>query len=379
MLRKIKIEQLYDLYTYELDFDNVDNSPMKFLTGPNGYGKSTILNMVYAVFAHDCKTLFKVPFEKFILYFEDAEVQFVQEREYEQGDKSDLKNLKRIELHVTFKPDSGEEEQGTILPEGECNMPNLEMYLAGNNAYYIDDKRVMRNTIDANAEKISDIAERLNHDASLLSDKIKDHQIDFSSPVLDMGEEISEEEYKSRVAEILSELKPLKEWGMVNEEFVPIPYLEVISSFLRKYLDDIEFKMRIHSEFVGQLSLFKALVDESVFANKTLRIDDEVGFLFYSQSKFKEPLMPEKLSSGERHLLLQLFELIFRAPQGALVLIDEPELSMHMYWQLRYSKMLSRIAELRKLHFVIATHSPQIFNSMWNRSIDLYKLTKKAK
>ena len=92
MLRKIKIEQLYDLYTYELDFDNVDNSPMKFLTGPNGYGKSTILNMVYAVFAHDCKTLFKVPFEKFFLYFEDAEVQFVQEREYEQGDKSDLKN-----------------------------------------------------------------------------------------------------------------------------------------------------------------------------------------------------------------------------------------------------------------------------------------------
>lgn len=379
MLRKIKIEQLYDLYTYELDFDNVDNSPMKFLTGPNGYGKSTILNMVYAVFAHDCKTLFKVPFEKFFLYFEDAEVQFVQEREYEQGDKSDLKNLKRIELHVTFKPDSGEEEQGTILPDGECNMPNLEMYLAGNNAYYIDDKRVMRNTIDANTEKILDIVERLNYDASLLSDKIKDHQIDFSSPVLDMGEEISEEEYKSRVAEILSELKPLKEWGMVNEEFVPIPYLEVISSFLRKYLDDIESKMRIHSEFVGQLSLFKALVDESVFANKTLRVDDEVGFLFYSQSKFKEPLMPEKLSSGERHLLLQLFELIFRAPKGALVLIDEPELSMHMYWQLRYSKMLSRIAELRKLHFVIATHSPQIFNSMWNRSIDLYKLTKKAK
>lgn len=379
MLRKIKIEQLYDLYTYELDFDNVDNSPMKFLTGPNGYGKSTILNMVYAVFAHDCKTLFKVPFEKFILYFEDAEVQFVQEREYEQGDKSDLKTLKRIELHVTFKPDSGEEEQGTILPDGECNMPNLEMYLAGNNAYYIDDKRVMRNTIDANAEKILDIVERLNYDASLLSDKIKDHQIDFSSPVLDMGEEISEEEYKSRVAEILSELKPLKEWGMVNEEFVPIPYLEVISRFLRKYLDDIESKMRIHSEFVGQLSLFKALVDESIFANKTLRVDDEVGFLFYSQSKFKEPLMPEKLSSGERHLLLQLFELIFRAPQGALVLIDEPELSMHMYWQLRYSKMLSRIAELRKLHIVIATHSPQIFNSMWNRSIDLYKLTKKAK
>ena len=192
-------------------------------------------------------------------------------------------------------------------------------------------------------------------------------------------EEISEEEYKSRVAEILSELKPLKEWGMVNEEFVPIPYLEVISSFLRKYLDDIESKMRIHSEFVGQLSLFKALVDESIFANKTLRVDDEVGFLFYSKSKLKEPLMPEKLSSGERHLLLQLFELIFRAPKGALVLIDEPELSMHMYWQLRYSKMLSRIAELRKLHFVIATHSPQIFNSMWNRSIDLYKLTKKAK
>lgn len=379
MLRRIKIEQLYDLYTYELDFENVDNSPMKFLTGPNGYGKSTLLNMVYAVFAHDCKTLFKVPFEKFILYFEDAEVQFVQEREYEQGDKSDLKNLKRIELHVSFIPVSGDEEHGTILSDGECNMPNLEMYLAGNNAYYIDDKRVMRNTIDANAEKISDIVERLTIDAELLRERIRDNQIDFSSPVLEMGEEIFEDEYKNRVAKIVAELKPLKEWGMVNEEFIPIPYLEVVNNLLRKYLDNIEFKMHIYSEFIGQVSLFKALVDESIFANKTLRIDDEVGFLFYSQSKLKEPLLPEKLSSGERHLLLQLFELIFRAPQGALVLIDEPELSMHMYWQLRYSKMLSRIAELRKLHFIVATHSPQIFNSMWNRSIDLYKLTKKAK
>ena len=379
MLRRIKIEQLYDLYTYELDFENVDNSPMKFLTGPNGYGKSTLLNMVYAVFAHDCKTLFKVPFEKFILYFEDAEVQFVQEREYEQGDKSDLKNLKRIELHVSFIPVSGDEEHGTILPDGECNMPNLEMYLAGNNAYYIDDKRVMRNTIDANAEKISDIVERLTIDAELLRERIRDNQIDFSSPVLEMGEEIFEDEYKNRVAKIVAELKPLKEWGMVNEEFIPIPYLEVVNNLLRKYLDNIEFKMHIYSEFIGQVSLFKALVDESIFANKTLPIDDEVGFLFYSQSKLKEPLLPEKLSSGERHLLLQLFELIFRAPQGALVLIDEPELSMHMYWQLRYSKMLSRIAELRKLHFIVATHSPQIFNSMWNRSIDLYKLTKKAK
>lgn len=379
MLRRIKIEQLYDLYTYELDFENVDNSPMKFLTGPNGYGKSTLLNMVFAVFAHDCKTLFKVPFEKFILYFEDAEVLFVQEREYEQGDKSDLKNLKRIELHVSFIPVSGDEEHGTILPDGECNMPNLEMYLAGNNAYYIDDKRVMRNTIDANAEKISDIVERLTIDAELLRERIRDNQIDFSSPVLEMGEEIFEDEYKNRVAKIVAELKPLKEWGMVNEEFIPIPYLEVVNNLLRKYLDNIEFKMHIYSEFIGQVSLFKALVDESIFANKTLRIDDEVGFLFYSQSKLKEPLLPEKLSSGERHLLLQLFELIFRAPQGALVLIDEPELSMHMYWQLRYSKMLSRIAELRKLHFIVATHSPQIFNSMWNRSIDLYKLTKKAK
>ncbi len=379
MLKKVRVEQLYDLYTYELDFENTDNCPMKFITGPNGYGKSTMLNMIYAMLTHDCDVLFKTPFALFQLTFDDAVVTLTQKREYTQDDKSDIEKLVSQSMHIEYETSTGEVEIGDMEPQGDCPMPDLIMYLSGLSAYYMDDKRVVHNTIDANKENISDVVGRLNADALLLQDLIELHQIDFSSPVFEKGEVISEKEYKDRVERISENLKPLKRWGMVNQEFEPIAYMQVVDNILRKYLDDLEFKINIHREFIDQLRMFESLVANSFFADKSLRMNNKLGFCFYSESKHKEPLTPEKLSSGERHLLLQLFELIFRAPKGALVLIDEPELSMHLYWQICYSKVLEEIANSRKLRCVVATHSPQIFDSMWSHCMDLYQLTKAAK
>lgn len=379
MLKKVRVEQLYDLYTYELDLENADNSPMKFITGPNGYGKSTMLNMIYAVLTHDCDVLFNTPFKQFQLTFDDAVVTLTQKREYTQDDRSDIEKLVRQSMHIEYKTSSGEVEEGDMEPKGECPMPDLIMYLSGISAYYMDDKRVVHNTIDAKKENISDVVGRLNEDAMVLRELIDVHQIDFSSPVFENGEAISEKDYKERVERISETLKPLKRWGMVNPEFEPITYMPVVDNILRTYLDNLEYKIDIHKEFINQLRMFESLVANSFFANKTLRINSKFGFCFYSEAEHKEPLLPENLSSGERHLLLQLFELIFRAPNSALVLIDEPELSMHLYWQICYSKVLEEIANARKLHCVVATHSPQIFDSMWSRCVDLYQLTKAAK
>ena len=40
----------------------------------------------------------------------------------------------------------------------------------------------------------------------------------------------------------------------------------------------------------------------------------------------------DKLSSGEKHQLILLFDMLFHTSPGTLVLIDEPELSLHLTW-----------------------------------------------
>ena len=74
-------------------------------------------------------------------------------------------------------------------------------------------------------------------------------------------------------------------------------------------------------------------------------------------------------------MIIQLYELLFRAQEGTLVLIDEPELSLHMMWQINYLKNIEAIAKLRGFQCIVATHSPQIFNSMWSLTTDLFTIS----
>lgn len=44
MLRKLVVEGLFGIYDYEIELYNEDNT--KIITGPNGYGKTTILKIL---------------------------------------------------------------------------------------------------------------------------------------------------------------------------------------------------------------------------------------------------------------------------------------------------------------------------------------------
>jgi len=65
------------------------------------------------------------------------------------------------------------------------------------------------------------------------------------------------------------------------------------------------------------------------------------------------------------------FELLFRAQKGTMILIDEPELSLHVSWQHKFLDDLSNISKLVGLDFIVATHSPQIINEHWDLTIAL--------
>jgi len=66
-----------------------------------------------------------------------------------------------------------------------------------------------------------------------------------------------------------------------------------------------------------------------------------------------------------------LYELIFNTDPNTLVLIDEPEISLHVTWQKEFINDLIEIIELQKIQVITATHSPQIVNGRWDLTYNL--------
>ena len=127
-----------------------------------------------------------------------------------------------------------------------------------------------------------------------------------------------------------------------------------------------------------KLGAFREIVDKAErlvttlnarFAPKTLRLDLERGYSALTARG--EPLPLSSLSSGEQHELVLQHELLFDVPAGSLVLIDEPELSLHVDWQVRVVPDLEAIAALTGHTFVLATHSPYIVDAGSPRMVRL--------
>ena len=73
------------------------------------------------------------------------------------------------------------------------------------------------------------------------------------------------------------------------------------------------------------------------------------------------PLSITEASSGEQAVLLTLLGIAAEIEDNSLVLLDEPEISLHPEWQERIiSLLVDTFSGYRGCHFVIATHSPQV-------------------
>ena len=45
-ISRLQIKNLYDQYNYDIDFNSEEKEQITILTGPNGYGKTTILRIL---------------------------------------------------------------------------------------------------------------------------------------------------------------------------------------------------------------------------------------------------------------------------------------------------------------------------------------------
>lgn len=68
----------------------------------------------------------------------------------------------------------------------------------------------------------------------------------------------------------------------------------------------------------------------------------------------------EALSSGERNDFIMFFDLVFRTENHSLILIDEPEISLHVSWQETYIDDVLKALKGKDCQIIISTHSPDL-------------------
>ncbi|MDE7160141.1 MAG: AAA family ATPase [Muribaculaceae bacterium] len=111
---------------------------------------------------------------------------------------------------------------------------------------------------------------------------------------------------------------------------------------------------------------FQDRFDEMLSATgkKFNRDSGEVSFVFDADGKSHDYT---HLSAGEKQLLLILLTVFMQEKRPAVLVMDEPEISMHVDWQKRLIEVIRDINPNCQL--IIATHSPMIIMDGWMANV----------
>jgi energy-coupling factor transporter ATP-binding protein EcfA2 len=154
---------------------------------------------------------------------------------------------------------------------------------------------------------------------------------------------------------------------------------ESTKNILSVYVEDVEKKLSVFNDVASKIDLLRKIIN-SKFSYKEMSFNKDKGFVFktlYNSSvSNSDTLSPTDLSSGEQHELVLLYELLFKVEPKSLVLIDEPELSLHVGWQVQFLKDLQDIVKLADLDILMATHSPDIIQDRWDLTVELQGMKK---
>lgn len=158
-------------------------------------------------------------------------------------------------------------------------------------------------------------------------------------------------------------------------------------------------KLDVYTDFASRLEYFEESINKIVNDIEIkVTVDGVKSYVIEEDVPPQDRELPlSKLSSGEQQLIAVLGEMLFdidfadinrggiiaqfkqlfsenpeeRIREKTLILVDEPEISMHPAWQEALSKLYFEIQDRYGKEFIIATHSPAFIGERWDKVVDL--------
>ncbi|MEA5627094.1 AAA family ATPase [Nostoc sp. UHCC 0251] len=227
--------------------------------------------------------------------------------------------------------------------------------------------------------------------AKLMQDKFKEYgtisqSLDRTFPIRVVKQQpstdLTDEQLRHQLNELEATRSRLIEVGLLDKDedtefqIQPQDIDESTKNALSVYVQDVEKKLSVFAEIASKIDLLRKIINNKfAYSYKEINFSKEKGFVvttsYGSSLSNSKTLLPTDLSSGEQHELVLLYELLFKVKPNSLVLIDEPELSLHVGWQVQFLKDLQDITQLADLNILMATHSPDIIQDRWDLTVEL--------
>lgn len=188
----------------------------------------------------------------------------------------------------------------------------------------------------------------------------------------------SDEEFRIETFKIIRGISGFKEKSheykkhivYINTDNEEIENLK--QTICQRYIDRA-FEIDKPSEALKELQIFISKVFNGLdltFNLSSIHYTKEI--VLFKNNNGKEFDIDE-LSTGEKTLLSKVLYLFFQDYKNKVILIDEPELSLHPSWQNRVLKIYENFAKVNNCQVIIATHSPHIIGSAKSESLRILK------
>lgn len=429
ILKKLMISGLFGHFNHSVKFKEGN---VTIITAPNGYGKTVCLKVIDAIFNRKLIFLCDLQFTLIELYTSEGVITIEKNHdespssihlshsnvegshEYSvdyEFSKSKKMSINMIDSHIPFLhrmgprewEDARTEEILTLeevmenfseyLPDGYTTKDYPQWFIEFSNelsSHFIQDQRLIQrkthshhrgikkgfiDTIEKHANELSDLIKESGFSSSRIS-----QQLDTTFPVRLLRRDrdfsvLGKEELKSHLQSLQEKRAKLSSFNLLAPEH-HLPEVDVLDEIkdedtkvLTLYVNDTIEKLSAYDNIYRKIEIFSRILNNKRLSFKKIKINSDSGFYFETEDG--KPLKLTQLSSGEQHQVVLLFELAFKTKPNVLVLIDEPEISLHVAWQKEFLNDLKEIIEIQNMPVVIATHSPQIIGSNWDLTVDL--------
>ena len=395
---EISVKGLFGVFDHVIPLNLEDR--ITIIHGPNGVGKTVVLKMIHALFNRRYELLQNFPFTEFSISFDNET-------------KIQVTHTLGLQLVFTKFGETVEQflplvtrERGLLQTKSEplflgatkkSKEPEPTWLLACQKALSVNLVETQRLLFFHSSRK-KNLGSLLppsssNEERQLRVEKCADDLSNKIQSTLAESAEVSqtlERTFPSRLVqkafsplpeiELRARLKQLEQAqtrlasvglltngnGLEFQSTLPIDEQNI--NALSIYVQDAQQKLGVFDKLAERLNLLKKIVEQR-FLYKKLSINREHGMVFMTSDNQIIPL--SGLSSGEQHELVLLYELLFNTKPGSLILIDEPEISLHLAWQVNFLRDLQEISKLASLDIILATHSPEIIHDRWDLTVEL--------
>jgi len=360
------------------------NRNVNILFGLNGSGKTSLLKILHSAMSGDARKIKNVPFSSaevkvyskkfdqifthkinkdidgFIIDSKDDNYKFQDEFIITDHSKQLAENVIGWEIQpaTVFR-----EENEDIVAWRHRFLPTSRIYNFPVRRRYVRETEENEDDTLTNEEIENRFAEYVNdlwfHYASEINQKVRMAQEEGLTNILKEILSGKQNEVKASEFEIDKAYKRVRSFLDRRNSLNILASKEVFEEKfesdykLRSIVEDIDKVEKKIEEVTSLKKKFQDLINKLFTGNKKLLLEDyDIGI----ELQGRQNIGLQRLSSGEKHLVRLFLEAIII--ESSSLLIDEPEMSMHIDWQrdlIENFRLLNPHSQL-----ILATHSPEI-------------------